>query len=163
MIKLILRQPLLVLKAQQRPRFNLPYCQISLKEATRNFPVFLILVTPVNRICLSMIACGKDLYLASFCIVLEVVACVLWKGSNPVSLVRLQFGGFKVQQCWTAGVARPGSSRSNYRIMQEHSYTCVCYKHNNKQTKRFVFPTNRIEEVLKGIFRCKFNPWSKSP
>lgn len=66
MIKLILRQPLLVLKAQQRPRFNLPYCQISLKEATRNFPVFLILVTPVNRICLSMIACGKDLYLASF-------------------------------------------------------------------------------------------------
>lgn len=68
MIKLILRQPLLVLEAQQRPRFSLLYCQISLKEATRNFPVFLIVVTPVNRIFSSMIACGKDLYLASFCI-----------------------------------------------------------------------------------------------
>ena len=36
---------------------------------------------------------------------------------------------------------------------------CMCYKHNNKQTKRLVFPTKGWEEVLRFVPFLRFSCW----
>ena len=69
------------------------------------------------------------------CVPAQVRFCsVIWQ--TPPQL-RFEFG--TVQHCWTAGVARPRSSRVNWKITPDHSYVGMCYKHKTQSV-----PNRRI-------------------
>lgn len=109
-----------------------PLCGLG-KYCRRNC-VSVPVATPKNLFCMSL---WQRYLLLNLYPGIPLVACTLWNGSAMVlgSVICQPPTGSTMQQCQTAGLARPRSSRDNYR-------------HYNIRIQQELFPTEGLKEVL---------------